>query len=148
MATEERNQTLGDYVRQRHESRGLSYYDAAERSGLHHTFWRKLEAGEYDAPAPKNLQLIARTLRAPIEDLYGLAGYAVPERLPSFRPYLRARYNLPPEALAELERYFEMLRNYYGIPDNHKVFPPKAKPVTRTVEHPRGDARQRKPRPA
>lgn len=125
MTTEKKNPTLGKYVRDRRESRSLDYYQAAARSGLNHTFWRKLEDGQYEAPSPRSLLAIARALEVPIEDLYALAGYDIPARLPSFRPYLRARYDLPPEAVTDLERYFELLRNYYGIPKDHPVFPPK-----------------------
>ena len=135
MRTEEKNQSLGDYVRARRESRQLDYYQAAERSGLDHTFWRKLEVGAYASPSARSLQAIAKTLKAPIADLYALAGYEPSVRLPSFRPYLRARYHLPHEAVADLERYFEMLRSYYGIPADVPVFPPKpaakARPATR-----------------
>jgi transcriptional regulator with XRE-family HTH domain len=131
MTTEKKNQTLGEYIRERRESRGLNYYEAAERSGLNHTFWRKLEDGQYQAPSPRSLLAIAKTLTAPIEDLYGLAGYDIPGRLPSFRPYLRARYDLPPEAVADLEHYFELLRNYYGVPKDKPIFPPKPKNPTR-----------------
>jgi transcriptional regulator with XRE-family HTH domain len=133
MTTDRRNQTLGDYVRDRRESRGLNYYQAAEHSGLNHTFWRKLEDGQYEAPSPRSLLAIAKTLAVPIEDLYSLAGYDIPARLPSFKPYLRARYDLPHEAVSDLERYFELLRNYYGIPKDKPVFPPKpqAPPATK-----------------
>ena len=77
------------------------------------------------APSPKHLQAIARALNVSIEDLYGLAGYDIPERLPTFTPYLRAKYELPPEAVSDLERYFELLRSYYGIAKDQPVFPPK-----------------------
>jgi hypothetical protein len=84
---------------------------------------------------------MARTLSTPIEDLYGLVGYDIPERLPSFRPYLRTKYSLPPEAVADLERYFELLRNYYNIAKDQPVFPPKSKkaepkPPNRKVDEP------------
>ncbi len=68
---------------------------------------------------------IARALEVDFEDLYSLAGYESPERLPTFRPYLRAKYELPPEAVADLERYFELLRSYYDIPKDQPVYPPK-----------------------
>ena len=77
-------------------------------------------------------------LNVDFEDLYGLAGYESPERLPSFRPYLRAKYELPPEAVADLERYFELLRNYYGIPKDQPVYPPKK------AIKPKGDPTQRR----
>ena len=89
------------------------------------SYWSKLEAGQYEAPSPKHLKVIAKTLGVHIGDLYGLAGYDIPERLPTFKPYLRAKYQLPPEAVADLERYFELLRNHFGIPKDQPVFPPK-----------------------
>lgn len=129
MDKEKKNQSLGEFIRDRRVSWGLSLDDAAERSGLHMSYWSKLENGLYDAPSPKHLQSIARALDVPFEDLYGLAGYEIPERLPSFKPYLRAKYELPPKAVAELERYFELLRAYYGIPKDQPVFPPKSTQV-------------------
>lgn len=124
---EVKNQSLGEIVRSRRLARGMSLADAAVASGLHHSYWSKLENGHYQSPSPRHLQTIATVLDIPIEDLYGLAGYEVPERLPSFKPYLRAKYDLPPEAVSELERYFELLRNHYGIPKDQPVFPPKPK---------------------
>ena len=122
-----RNETLGEYVRARRMSLELGYQQVADRSGLHYSYWNKLENGHYEQPAPKYLKIIADTLDVPIEDLYGLAGYDLPDRLPTFTPYLRAKYELPPEAVADLERYFDMLRSYYGIPNDEPVFPPKPK---------------------
>jgi hypothetical protein len=40
---------------------------------------------------------------------------------------MRAKYDLPLEAVADLERYFDYLRNYYGVPKDKPVFPPKPK---------------------
>ena len=125
MATDAKNQSLGEYIRTRRLSRGLSLQQAAAESKLHLSYWSKLEAGQYEAPAPKHLQAIAKVLDVHFEDLYNLAGYEAPERLPSFTPYLRAKYELPPEAVADLERYFELLRNFYGIPKDQPVYPPK-----------------------
>ncbi|HEY3842273.1 MAG TPA: helix-turn-helix transcriptional regulator [Acidimicrobiales bacterium] len=121
---EVKNQSLGELVRSRRLAHGMSLADASAASGIHHSYWSKLENGKYRTPAPRHLQTIAKTLDIPIEDLYNLAGYGVPDRLPTFTPYLRAKYDLPPEAIADLERYFEMLRKHYGIPENQPVFPP------------------------
>ena len=138
MVKDIKNQTLGEYIRDRRVSRGLSLNDAAELSGLHLSYWSKLETGQYEAPAPKHLQTIARTLQVAFEDLYGLVGYDSPERLPSFRPYLRAKYELPPEAVADLERYFELLRAYYNIPKDQPVFPPKRKKESKPTSDAKG----------
>lgn len=119
------NITLGQFVRTRRQSMKLSLVDAAAASDLDPSYWNKLENGHYQSPAPQHLQTIARVLDVPTEDLYGLAGYDIPERLPSFTPYLRAKYDLPAEAVADLERYFELLRNYYGVPKDQPVYPPR-----------------------
>ena len=134
MAKGDGNQTLGDFIKSRRLSAGLSLAGAAEASDLDASYWNKLENGHYQNPAPQHLSTIAEVLRVPVEDLYGLAGYEIPERLPSFLPYLRAKYDLPPDAIADLERYFELLRNYYGIPQDQPVFPPKPKVETEAVE--------------
>ena len=125
MAKGDGNQTLGDYIRARRLWLGLSRAGAAEASDLDPSYWAKLETGHYSNPAPQHLSTIAGVLGVPIEDLYALAGYDSPKRLPSFQPYLRAKYDLPPEAISDLERYFELLRNYYGVPTDQPVFPPK-----------------------
>jgi hypothetical protein len=46
-------------------------------------------------------------------DLYVLAGYGGSETLPGFAPYLRAKYDLPPEAISQLEAHFELLNQKY-----------------------------------
>lgn len=127
MAKGDGNQSLGDFVRSRRSSMDMSLAGAAALSDLDPSYWNKLENGHYRHPAPQHLHTIARVLEVPVEDLYALAGYAIPQRLPSFQPYLRAKYNLPPQAIAELERYFELLRSYFGIPKDQPVFPPKPK---------------------
>ncbi len=44
------------------------------------------------------------------------------------------------EAVADLERYFEMLRAYYNIPKDQPVFPPKPKIDSK----PKGDLKPRR----
>ena len=134
MAKGDGNQELGDFVRSRRLSLGLSLADAAEASDLDPSYWNKLENGHYQNPAPQHLRSIAEVLSVPLEDLYGLAGYDTPHRLPSLHPYLRAKYDLPPQAIADLERYFEYLRSYYGIPEDRPVFPPKGEPKSPTEQ--------------
>lgn len=138
------NQKLSDFIRTRRQSLGWNYQDCARHSGLHHSYWNKLENGHYRQPTQKYLRIIAKTLNVPVEDLFLLAGYELAAPLPSFTPYLRAKYSLPPEAVADLERYFELLRNYYDIPQDQPVFPPKSKntdPETApTLQAPRSPA--------
>jgi transcriptional regulator with XRE-family HTH domain len=136
-------QSLGEYIESRRLARGYSLTQAAERSGLHYSYWSKLENGLVQTPSPRHLKTIATTLKVPVEDLYGLAGYDLPDRLPAFKPYLRAKYELPPEAIADLEKYFAQLRAYYGIPDDQPVFPPKPKPQAADQSETNGDKTER-----
>ena len=138
MSKRSTNEILASFVKARRESLGLTRSDLAARSGLHVSYWSYLEAGRYAEPSPKQLRIIAEALGVSIEDLYGIVGYEIPERLPSFNPYLRAKYDLPPEAIADLERYFELLRNYYGIPKDQPVYPP----IKRTAEEPAPESGQ------
>ena len=124
-----KNPQLGDYVRDGRKSRGLTHKQAAERSGLDYTYWRKLEAGQYALPSPKALEAVARVIDCSVDDLYALAGYEPSGGLPTLKPYLRAKYHLPPEAIEQLEGYFAFLRHQYGILDDEPVFPPKPRPA-------------------
>jgi transcriptional regulator with XRE-family HTH domain len=122
-----KNPQLGAYVRKGRESRGLNLVEAAEASGLDRTYWRRLEDGRYGLPSPKALEAVARVIDCAVDDLYALAGYEPSGGLPTLKPYLRAKYHLPPEAIDQLEGYFAFLRSYYGILDDEPVFPPKPK---------------------
>jgi len=44
-----------------------------------------------------------------------VAGYPVIEDLPSFTPYLRAKYDLPDSAVSEMERFFARLAKKHGV---------------------------------
>ena len=88
--TKDMNGLIG-LVKQAREAKGLSIRKLADIAGLHHSFLSKLEAGA---------------------DLFSLAGYRLPESLPSFGPYLRTRYGeeLSPADLSALTHLFDALR--------------------------------------
>lgn len=106
----DKERALGDYVRRRRLATGLSLRQAARRAGIDHTYWGKVELGELRSPNPRYLNAMAVVLEVPPQELFGLAGYYVPEQLPSFGPYLRAKYDLDAEGIAELHRLFEQIR--------------------------------------
>lgn len=109
-----RGQRLGEAVRRAREERGLSIRKLADRAGVTHSFIAKLEAGRFQTVSPDNLTALARALDVAPEDLFTLSGYTVPERLPTFGPYLRTRYGeLPEQAIDQLNEYFELLRGKY-----------------------------------
>lgn len=130
-----KNGPLGSFVRSRRESNGITKADACRQSGLDYSYWIKLEAGVYEMPSPKALDLVANVIRCKPTDLYVLAGYRIGGDLPGLGPYLRSKYSLPPEAIDQLESYFKFLRHQYGIADDEPVFPPKARDERQTKPH-------------
>lgn len=124
-SSETKNAPLGEFIKTRRESRNITKADACRQSGLDYSYWVKLEAGVYQMPSPKALDLVANVIGCKPADLYVLAGYRIGGDLPGFGPYLRSKYHLPPEAIDQLESYFSFLRHQYGIPEDQPVFPPK-----------------------
>jgi transcriptional regulator with XRE-family HTH domain len=115
MPPSKRAAQLGRLVKKHRQVKGLSLRAAAEEIGYDHSYLGRIEAGDYESPAPKLLKKLASVLDIPIEDLYALAGYQVEDRLPDFAPYLRAKFDLPDEAVDRLDEYFQMLKEKYGV---------------------------------
>src|SRR5581483_1016918 len=107
---QEQARELGRRLRERREQLGLSTRELAERADTTHTTVVRLEQGAYDAPAPDKLSRIAEALGFSLADVFALADYVVPDDLPTFAPYLKAKYSrLPRRARLELEKYFDDL---------------------------------------
>jgi len=119
MATTNNNESemgykaLGEHIKRLRLNQGLGLREAGRRAQVDHSWWGRLEEGQYVSPDPRLIGKVARALGVDIEELWVAAGLATGRRLPSFRPYLRARYDLPPEAIAQLEAHFELLSDKY-----------------------------------
>jgi transcriptional regulator with XRE-family HTH domain len=106
---------LGLVVQQQRQTKGWSTRRLAAAVGVHMAQIVRLEQGTVQSPHAETLAAIAEQLELPLADLFGLAGFAAPTELPSFKPYLRTKYrDLPPEAVAELERNFQAIADKYG----------------------------------
>jgi transcriptional regulator with XRE-family HTH domain len=107
---------LGKLIRQKRQAAGLSTHELGERIGTRNSTIIRLEQGAFAAPSPDKLARIAEVLGISLADMYGHAGYAVPQDLPGFHAYLPARYrDLPQEAIAELTDLFETLTARHGL---------------------------------
>lgn len=105
---------LADVLKSAREAMGLSIRRLAERVGIHHAGLARIELGE-QRPSPETLQRLASVLELDEADLFALAGYRLPESLPSLPAYLRAKYDLPPEAASQLNDFFSFLAEKYKI---------------------------------
>lgn|SRR5262249_8854617 len=102
---------LGDHVRSLREAKGLSIRGLAATAGVDFSWLSRLERGLIASPDPRSLYRLARVLDIEVADLYQAAGYG--EGLPGFGPYLRAKYDLPDDAVKQLEAHFELINERY-----------------------------------
>jgi transcriptional regulator with XRE-family HTH domain len=106
---------FGKYLKQQRQAKGLSSRALARAVGANDATIVRIERGTIESPRPNLLSAIARELDLPLSDVFAYADYVVPQELPSFTPYLRAKYGeLPPEAVEQLERSFARLAKKYG----------------------------------
>jgi transcriptional regulator with XRE-family HTH domain len=103
---------LGKLIARERGRQGLSLETLANAAGSTRATILRLERGEFGRPDPKKLKRIAHALGLDAGDLFALAGYASPDGLPGFGPYLEAKYgdDLSASARKELERHFNRLR--------------------------------------
>jgi transcriptional regulator with XRE-family HTH domain len=106
---------LGAYVQQLRLERALSVRGLAARAGVDFSWLSRLERGRIGSPDARSLWRVARALDVEVADLYLEAGFGDAHGLPGFGPYLRAKYHLPPEAVAQLEAHFALINEKYKV---------------------------------
>jgi transcriptional regulator with XRE-family HTH domain len=84
---------LGNTLRERRLELNLSLGQLADATGLHKSFLSRLESG------------VAAALDLPDTTVFGLLGDRARDRLPPLQPYLRAKYDLPDAAIADITAY-------------------------------------------
>lgn len=111
--TPEQAATLGTYIRERREALGLSARELARRADIADVI--RIEQGQIASPRTDTLKAIADVLDVPLSDLLAIGQYLPEDELPTIAPYLRAKYDLPDEALADIEHYFTYVAKRHGI---------------------------------
>lgn len=107
---------LGALLRQRREALGFSSRTLGKMTAVDAVTIQRFELGTIAVPSPDKLARIAEALDLTLADVYSHAGYAVPTELPSFTPYLRAKYRgLPAEDVEAIERYAQRLAKKHGV---------------------------------
>ncbi|MDQ6741277.1 MAG: helix-turn-helix transcriptional regulator [Actinomycetota bacterium] len=99
---------LAALLRTARQKAGLSVRELEAASGVHRGNISRIERGE-DRPSPENLSRLGSALGADVSELLAKAGYTSTsaEGLPSFTPYMRAKYgHLPASARRELADSF------------------------------------------
>ena len=103
---------LGEMIHQRRTKLALSASELAARVGVNSSTIIRLEHGGIRAPRADKLARLAEVLGLTLADVAAAAGYLVSNDLPSFEPYLIAKYpELSEAAMTELTRRFKELRS-------------------------------------
>lgn len=103
---------LGEIIRQARLERGLTLTEAAKRLGLDTGYCSQVENGV--RPLGKHAAAVAKLYKLKVADIEAMA--MATQKLPNYRPYLRATTTLPDEALAELEEHFKAVSaKYKGV---------------------------------
>jgi len=106
---------LANLLRAKRQAAGLSATEVARRAGVNVGTVTRIELGQIPSPRPDSLRAIGDVLGIPAADLFAITDWLPRKELPSFRPYMRAKYReLPPEAVQELEEVFERIARDYG----------------------------------
>src|SRR2546430_2232174 len=106
---------FGAWLRQRRQEAGVSTTQLAKETGTTDGTIVRIEQGFIVSPAPDKLSRIAQALGLSLADVYAMAGYAVPDDLPSFQPYLRRKYgDMPKRAVEDLDKAFHQIVKEHG----------------------------------
>jgi transcriptional regulator with XRE-family HTH domain len=98
---------LGRRIASRRRNLGIGLRTLAERVGIDHTWLHRLERGEFAEPDPAK---VSRVLDALALTPGRQVGHELASRLPDMRAYFRAKYELTPEQINQVERYVQRLR--------------------------------------
>jgi transcriptional regulator with XRE-family HTH domain len=92
---------LGNMIREARLAKGLTLRAAAGKLGIDPGYYSGIENGRI--ALGKHTGSVAKLYGLNKAELEAMAG----AKLPNFGPYLRARYDLSEDAIAELEQHFE-----------------------------------------
>ncbi|WP_433020512.1 helix-turn-helix domain-containing protein [Kribbella sp. CA-294648] len=112
-------QQLAEIIKDARTSKGYSASALARHAGVQTSTITRLEAAQFQHPSPETLVSVARVLEISASDLFACLNWMPREQLPSFTPYLRAKYGaLPPQVQEKLENHFTKVVRRYGYECN------------------------------
>jgi transcriptional regulator with XRE-family HTH domain len=108
--TEVQARELGRLFNQARRSRKLSLRAVDELSGVSDGWLRRLEQGMMVRPAPSKLTKVADVLGIAPERIDLITRGRVSRDLPPIRTYFRAKYQLTPQEITQIEELFDQIR--------------------------------------
>lgn len=83
---------LAELLRTHRQRLGLSAHEVARRAGVNVGTVTRIEKEQIPSLRPENMIAIGEVLGIPAADLFAVGDWVPEHELPSFRPYLRAKY--------------------------------------------------------
>jgi transcriptional regulator with XRE-family HTH domain len=108
--TEVQARELGRLFKQARSARKLSLRAVDELSGVSYGWLRRLEGGGMSRPAPSKLTKVAEVLGIAPERIDRITRGQVSSELPPIRTYFRAKYQLTPREITQIEELFDQIR--------------------------------------
>lgn len=108
--TEAQRRKLGELLAGTRERRGLSVRQLAAITELSTMWLSDLERGLYADPAPARLARVAEALDIEPSRIDRITRGSVASGLPGMRTYFRAKTDLSPEQITQVERYIQRLQ--------------------------------------
>jgi len=109
---------LGKFLRRSRQTAGLSARQLAEHTDISDATVIRIENGQYRSPEAESLAQMAHALDIPVHDVFERAGFMTSDDLPAIAPYLRTKYDLPPEAMEQIERFATRVAKQHGVDMN------------------------------
>lgn len=108
--TEAQARRVGRLISRARQAKGLSMRRLAGLSDTKLTWLINLESGRYATPDPARLSRLAEVLDIAPDRLDRLTRGHVSANLPGVRTYLRTKYDLNPDQIAEVEAIVQRLQ--------------------------------------
>jgi transcriptional regulator with XRE-family HTH domain len=108
--TEVQTRELGRLVKRARGIRRLSLRALDELTGVSYGWLSRLERGQMIAPAPSKLTKVAEALSIPPERIDRITRGRISRDLPPIRTYFRAKYQLSPQEITQIEEVFDRIR--------------------------------------
>lgn len=108
--TEVQARELGRLFKRARRAKKLSLRGLDELSGVTYGWLTRLEHGTMTTPAPSKLTAVAEVLGIPPERIDRITRGQVSRDLPPIRTYFRAKYQLSPQEIAQIEELFDQIR--------------------------------------
>lgn len=108
--TETQSKKLGELIARARTRRGMSTRQLATRVGVAYGWISGVEAGRFREPAANRVARIAEVLDIEPSRIDRLTKGSIAGGLPGMRTYFRAKYDLTPDQIGQIERYIDRLR--------------------------------------